>query len=62
MFFALLEVFQELAEETFQDNLKVGMDFQSRVCAKFAVLFIIGDKRLVIENMRYYTIYQQLIN
>ena len=37
-------MFQELTEEIFQDNLKVGMDFQSRVCAKFGVLLIIGDK------------------
>ncbi len=58
MFFCLLEVFWELTEETFQDNLKVGMDFQSRGCAKFGVFFIIGDKWLVTENMRYSTIYQ----
>jgi hypothetical protein len=58
MFFCLLEVFWELTEETFQDNLKVGMDFQSRVCAKFGAFFIVGDKSLIIENMSYFTIYQ----
>jgi hypothetical protein len=51
-------MFRVLTEETFQDNLKVGMDFQSRVCAKFGLFFIMGDKYLVVKVMAYYTIYQ----
>jgi len=41
--------------------LKVGMDFQSRVCAIFDVFFIVKYLFLVVENMAYYTIYQTLM-
>jgi len=49
-------VFWGLIEETFQDNLKVGMDFQSRVCAKFDAFFMKNYPYLIIKNIRYYTI------
>ena len=58
MFFDLLIIFLELTEEIFQDNLKVGMDFQSRVCAKLGVFFIVRYIYLVIKIMTYYAIYQ----
>jgi len=43
-------VFWVLTEEIFQDNLKVGMDFQSRVCAKFDVFFMRDYRYLIINE------------